>query len=399
MSIHVPLLWPDEGDAFDEVDAIEAKVQPTLDDLARLDMLARHPSSLVAMSARVSAGSIRSAIQAQKEKAQAEASSSEVATEAPHELLSTSEEKCSAVPGQGQPSAAADPDEGWTEPYTLAPPLPVFLDPTVGERADEEPNTEDPNARPLPVNRGPLITILASDVAKHVMRLHAMVDGKFVSYLRVSTARQGASGLGLEAQRKAVGDFLDGGRWTHVREFVEIESGKRDDRPKLAEAMALCRLHGAVLVIAKLDRLSRDAHFLLGLQKAGVRFVAADMPEANEMVVGIMAVVAQAERKMISTRTKAALAAAKARGTKLGGDRGNFAAIADQGRAAGRVARQEKAIARAADVRPIIAELQAGGTTSLAQLAAAPDRARYPDQPRRRSMVAHAGVTGHEGGR
>ena len=85
-----------------------------------------------------------------------------------------------------------------------------------------------------------------------------MADGKFVSYLRVSTARQGASGLGLEAQRKAVGDFLDGGRWTLVREFVEVESGKRDDRPKLAEAMALCRLHGAVLVIAKLDRLSRD---------------------------------------------------------------------------------------------------------------------------------------------
>jgi DNA invertase Pin-like site-specific DNA recombinase len=91
-----------------------------------------------------------------------------------------------------------------------------------------------------------------------------------------------------------------------VAEFVEVESGKHDDRPKLAEALALCRLHNATLIIAKLDRLSRDAHFLLGLQKAGVRFVAADMPEANEMVVGIMAVVAQAERKMISERTKAA---------------------------------------------------------------------------------------------
>src|SRR5215217_4949795 len=98
----------------------------------------------------------------------------------------------------------------------------------------------------------------------------------FVSYLRVSADRQGRSGLGLEAQRKAVEDSLNGGRWKLVAEFVEVESGKRDDRPRLAEALALCRLHNAVLVIAKLDRLSRDAHFLLGLQKAGVRFVAAD---------------------------------------------------------------------------------------------------------------------------
>jgi DNA invertase Pin-like site-specific DNA recombinase len=102
-----------------------------------------------------------------------------------------------------------------------------------------------------------------------------------------------------------------------VAEVAEVESGKRNERPKLAEARRLCRLHGATLIIAKLDRLSRDARFLLGLQKADVRFVAADMPEANEMVVGIMAVVAQAERKMISARTKAAPAAAKARGKKL----------------------------------------------------------------------------------
>src|ERR671912_1996888 len=112
-----------------------------------------------------------------------------------------------------------------------------------------------------------------------------MAEGQFVSYLRVSTDKQGRSGLGLEAQRKAVEDFLDGGRWQLLAEFVEVESGKREDRPKLAEALALCRLHGATLVIAKLDRLSRDAAFLLGLQKAGVRFVAADMPETNELVV------------------------------------------------------------------------------------------------------------------
>src|SRR5215204_3495258 len=149
-----------------------------------------------------------------------------------------------------------------------------------------------------------------------------MATGRYVSYLRVSTDRQGRSGLGLEAQRKAVEDFLNGGRWDLIAEFVEVESGKRDDRPKLAEALALCRLHKATLVIAKLDRLSRDAHFLLGLQKelqkSGLRFVAADLPEANELTVGIMAVVAQAERKMISQRTKAALGAAKARGKKLG---------------------------------------------------------------------------------
>src|SRR3954466_11564912 len=149
-------------------------------------------------------------------------------------------------------------------------------------------------------------------------RSTAMANGRYVSYLRVSTDRQGRSGLGLEAQRKAVEDFLNGGRWDLMAEFVEVESGKRDDRPKLTEALGLCRLHNATLVIAKLDRLSRDAAFLLGLQKAGVRFMAADMPEANELVVGIMAVVAQAERKMISTRTKAALAAAKARGVRLG---------------------------------------------------------------------------------
>src|ERR1700712_1749825 len=115
----------------------------------------------------------------------------------------------------------------------------------------------------------------------------------FVSSLRVSTERQGRAGLGLEAQRRAVADFLNGGSWRHVAELVEVESGARDTRPRLAEALALCRLHNATLVIAKLDRLSRDAAFLLNLQKAGVRFVAADMPEANELVVGIMAVVAQ----------------------------------------------------------------------------------------------------------
>src|SRR5918993_4311163 len=175
-----------------------------------------------------------------------------------------------------------------------------------------------------------------------------MAKGSYVSYLRVSTDRQGRSGLGLEAQRKTVEDFLNGGRWNLIAEFVEVESGKRDDRPKLAEALALCRVHNATLVIAKLDRLSRDAAFLLGLQKAGVRFVAADMPEANEPVVGVMAVVAQAERKMISARTKAAMAAAKARGVQLG--RPENLRNQDTGRERGRAKRTATAAARAADL-------------------------------------------------
>ena len=115
-------------------------------------------------------------------------------------------------------------------------------------------------------------------------------------------------------------DFLNGGKL--VKELVEVESGKRADRPKLGEAIQACRAYGAKLVIAKLDRLSRDAHFLLGLEKAGIDFVAADMPNANRLTVGITAMVAEEERRMISERTKAALAAAKRRGTKLGGDRG-----------------------------------------------------------------------------
>src|SRR3954470_11817931 len=148
------------------------------------------------------------------------------------------------------------------------------------------------------------------------------MDGKWISYLRVSTDRQGKSGLGIEAQRNSVAEYLNGGSWKLVKEYVEVESGKRTDRPMLAEAIKACRAYGAKLVIAKLDRLSRVAHFLLGLEKAGVDFVAADMPNANRLTVGIMAMVAEEERRMISRRTKDALAAAKRRGTKLGGDRG-----------------------------------------------------------------------------
>lgn len=158
---------------------------------------------------------------------------------------------------------------------------------------------------------------------------------KFVAYLRVSTARQGKSGLGIEAQREAVTGFVkhQGGKLLSP-EFVEVETGRMNARPELARALARCRATAATLVVAKLDRLSRNAAFLMTLRDSGVEFVAADLPEANTMTIGVMALVAQHEAEMISARTKAALAAAKARGKRLGGLRkgaGNIAAYQSEG--------------------------------------------------------------------
>lgn len=192
---------------------------------------------------------------------------------------------------------------------------------------------------------------------------------RFVTYLRVSTQRQGQSGLGLEAQRKAVQDYAATADGEVLAEFVEVESGKKNDRPKLAQAMQRCRLTGSVLLIAKLDRLSRDAHFLIGLEKAGVEFVAADMPHANRLTVGIMALVAQQEREAISARTKAALAAAKARGVVLGGYRGGPAVNQAEGVKAASAARRKTARGFAEDVGPLVQELASGGL-SLRQVAA-----------------------------
>jgi len=193
-----------------------------------------------------------------------------------------------------------------------------------------------------------------------------MATGKFIAYYRVSTKRQGRSGLGLEAQKNAVADYLNGGRWTLVDEVTEVESGRRNDRPELKRALALCRVYGARLVVAKMDRLSRNVHFLSGLMESKVPFVAADMPDANELTIHILAAVAQAEANAISARTKAALATSK---KKLGGRKSNSASIHRVGVPASAVARAENARKRAADVMPVIEAVRATGAQSLRQIA------------------------------
>jgi DNA invertase Pin-like site-specific DNA recombinase len=189
-------------------------------------------------------------------------------------------------------------------------------------------------------------------------------QGKFIAYFRVSTDKQGKSGLGLEAQRKAVLDYLDGGRWSLVQEFVEIESGKHNERPQLAAALAACKKFKAKLVIAKIDRLSRNLAFIAALMESGVEFVAVDNPHATKLTVHILAAVAEHEREMISERTKAALRAAKARGTRLGNPQ--LAKAAKRGTAA------VKANAKqfAANVLPIIEEIERAGFTSHNAIAA-----------------------------
>ena len=140
---------------------------------------------------------------------------------------------------------------------------------------------------------------------------------RIIGYERVSTARQGASGLGIEAQRQAIEGFAAGRNADLIARFTEVESGRNPDRPELQQALHLAKVTGATLVIAKLDRLSRNAAFLLTLRDSGVRFAAVDLPEANDLTVGIMALVAQAEREAISRRTKEALAVARSRGTPM----------------------------------------------------------------------------------
>lgn len=195
---------------------------------------------------------------------------------------------------------------------------------------------------------------------------------KFVAYLRVSTMRQGQSGLGLEAQKAAINALVAECSGELLHTFTEIESGKINERPELAKALHLAKVTGGTLAIAKLDRLSRNAGFLLALQDSGVRFVAADMPKANQFTVGIMALVAQQERQAISIRTREALKAAKTRGQKLGNPNGACALRrAARGNQAAVQAVRANANAHSEQLRPLVEELQASGANTLSQIACA----------------------------
>ncbi|MGO8678528.1 MAG: recombinase family protein [Limisphaerales bacterium] len=194
------------------------------------------------------------------------------------------------------------------------------------------------------------------------------MNRKFVSYLRVSTNRQGESGLGLEAQRAAVVNYVNSltGGAEIAKEFVEVESGKKADRPVLAEALRECKANGFTLLVAKLDRLSRNLHFITALQNSKVDFVAADNPHATPFLIHILVAVAEHERNMISNRTKLALEAAKVRGVKLGNPQYEAAipkAIE---------ARQKIAADRNAGLRKTVAEvMEKTGLTKLAEIAEA----------------------------
>lgn len=202
-----------------------------------------------------------------------------------------------------------------------------------------------------------------------------MATGKYVAYFRVSTGKQGRSGLGLEAQKQTVNDRLNGGDWTLVGEFTEVESGRVSHRPELEKALAFCRVMAAKLIVANVSRLTRNPDFMSTLVAADVEVEFCDLPNVDgpvgKFMLRQMLSVAELEAGMIAERTRKALAAAKARGTKLGGDRGNLSADNVQGRVASLKARQDQAARRQSDLAPIIEEIRAGGATTLRAVAAA----------------------------
>ena len=203
-----------------------------------------------------------------------------------------------------------------------------------------------------------------------------MAKGKFVSYLRVSTDKQGRSGLGLEAQRAAVDSYLNGGRWALVAEYVETESGRRTDRRQLAKALAHAKAIGATVVFAKLDRLTRNVDLLRSLVTSDVDLVFCDLPHVpigamGRFLLTQMASVAELEAGLISERTKAALAAAKARGVKLGNPNGARALKGKQtGNKQAVAAIKANAEHRAANLRGIVDDLRAQGINSVRTIAA-----------------------------
>src|SRR5438477_9672297 len=198
----------------------------------------------------------------------------------------------------------------------------------------------------------------------------------FVAYYRVSTARQGQSGLGLDAQRQAVRDYLGGQAASQlIAEFTEVESGRRNDRPKLHAALAVCKRSKAVLVIAKLDRLARNVAFIANLIESGVEFVATDNPHATKLMVHMLAAFAEHEREQISARTKAALAAAKARGMKLGRNGSILAAE-----------RKRDASEFAIGLKGILADIRASGITTVRGIT---------DELNRRAVPSASGRTWH----
>jgi DNA invertase Pin-like site-specific DNA recombinase len=193
---------------------------------------------------------------------------------------------------------------------------------------------------------------------------------RVASYYRVSTEAQGRSGLGLEAQRYAVRSLCDSRGWSIVAEFTEIESGKRNDRPQLMAALDHARLTGAKLVVAKLDRLSRDAAFTLQLRNSGVDFTCADNPDVNRLTIGLLAVINEDERERISERTKVALAAAKARGTRLGNPNGAAALRrAGKGNASSVAVIKDNAGQFAEALRDTVGAIRAAGIRSLGGIA------------------------------
>jgi DNA invertase Pin-like site-specific DNA recombinase len=191
---------------------------------------------------------------------------------------------------------------------------------------------------------------------------------KYVAYYRVSTQKQGKSGLGLEVQVKMVADFVKNNGGQIIAEYKEVESGKHDDRPELMKAMKHASLVGGRLLVGKLDRLSRDLHFITSLQKSRVDFVVSDMPGCDSFTINIYGALAQREREMISARTKAGLAVAKARGVKLGTNNLRMDMVKEAS-AKGVLVRQQNALDFAAKVKPVIEAMKTQGK-SLRAIAA-----------------------------